>query len=95
MKVEDLIQLAEGDNLNMDAIFATPDIISKLIPIAQVNNTFLHNNIQYNIQILGPKKLMPSTKTGTVSDDLEGAIRVTGYGYLNDSIEISPSSGQL
>lgn len=34
--VEELFQLAEGDKLNMDAIFTTPDLVSKLIPIAQV-----------------------------------------------------------
>ena len=51
LKVEELIQLAEGDNLNMDAIFTTPDIISKLIPIAQVglNRVFIQNKILYHI----------------------------------------------
>ena len=73
MKVDDLIPLAEGDNLNMDAIFTTPDVIPKLIPIAQVVWNDKH---VYNYQILGPKRLMPSTKVGTVSEDLESAIRV-------------------
>ena len=45
MKVDDLIPLAEGDNLNMDAIFTTPDVIPKLIPIAQVvwNDKYVYN----------------------------------------------------
>lgn len=60
MSVSALTKQAETGDLSMDAIFTTPDLISKLVPIAP---------------ILGPKRLMPSVKQGTVTEHIEEAIQ--------------------
>lgn len=52
---EDLIDQVKAGNINFNKALATPDILSKLNPIARV---------------LGPKGLMPSPRRGTVSNDI-------------------------
>lgn len=71
MTVESLAKCVEAENLSMDVIFTTPSLVSKLIPFAPVGyQWFAHS------QILGPKRLMPSVKQGTVTDQLAEAIQV-------------------
>ena len=71
MTVESLAKCVEAENLSMDVIFTTPSLVSKLIPFAPVGyQWFAHP------QILGPKRLMPSVKQGTVTDQLAEAIQV-------------------
>lgn len=65
-------QIAEGLPLNFDKVVATPDFMSKLAKIAK---------------ILGPKGLMPSPKTGTVSSEPEKAIAELKKGRLEIKTE--------
>ncbi|KAK8831572.1 hypothetical protein WA577_000655 [Blastocystis sp. JDR] len=55
-----LLKEVKANVFDTSALFATPEVVEKLIPIAP---------------ILGPRRLMPSTKNGTVSEDIAEAIR--------------------
>ena len=63
----------KANRFDATALFATPEVVEKLSPIAPVGM-----NQPYDVQILGPRRLMPSMKNGTVSDNVEEAIRVVG-----------------
>lgn len=56
---KDLINEVAGGNINFDIVVATPEIMRDMASIAR---------------ILGPKGLMPSPKSGTVTDDPEKII---------------------
>lgn len=56
---EELIQQVKDGNINFTKALATPDIVPKLNSVAK---------------ILGPKGLMPSTRRGTVSNNIEELI---------------------
>ena len=71
MTVESLAKCVEAENFSMDAVFTTPALLSKLIPFAPVRYRWTIHS-----QILGPKRLMPSVKQGTVTDQLAEAIQV-------------------
>ena len=68
---DSLLKLVKTNRFDADALFATPEVVEKLSPIAPVVVSQSHN-----VQILGPRRLMPSVKNGTVSDNVEEAIRV-------------------
>ncbi len=69
---ETIEEIASGQALNFDKIVSTPDFMPKLAKIAK---------------ILGPKGLMPSPKTGTVTLEPEKAITELKKGKLEIKTE--------
>ncbi|KAK8807198.1 hypothetical protein WA158_003957 [Blastocystis sp. Blastoise] len=57
--LNDIIQQVKDGKIDFDIAVATPDVMSKLGPIAK---------------ILGPRKLMPNAKVGTISTDIKATI---------------------
>lgn len=82
-----LLKEVKANVFDANALFATPEVIEKLIPIAPVVPYGC-----YNTQILGPRRLMPSTKNGTVSEDIAEAIRVETSYHFNPSVSTSQPS---
>ena len=66
--VELIEKMKAGDIPGVDVFIATPDMMPKLAPAARV---------------LGPRGLMPSPKTGTVTPDVVGAIESLKKGKSN------------
>lgn len=65
---EELIALMEKNGISdIDVVIATPDMMVKLAKIAK---------------ILGPKGLMPNPKTGTVTQDVVGAVKELAAGKV-------------
>lgn len=64
---EELIEQVKEGNIDFNKALATPDIVSKLTPIAR---------------ILGPKGLMPSARKGTVSNDIVSLVS-TSIGQMD------------
>jgi large subunit ribosomal protein L1 len=88
---EDLIEKIKGGWLEFDAVIATPDMMREVGKLGS---------------ILGPRKLMPSPKAGTVTQEISKAVnelkagkieyRVDKYGLIHAAIgKISFSSEQL
>lgn len=65
--VEDMVKQIEAGKIDFDVLLATPDVMSKLSKVARV---------------LGPRKLMPSPKSGTVTGDIEKAKAEFGSGRI-------------
>ncbi|CAD7958051.1 unnamed protein product [Amoebophrya sp. A120] len=65
--ITDLIKRIEKGWLGFDRCIATQDIMKRVLPVAK---------------ILGPKRLMPSPRSGTVVEDLRSAIKETKGGGL-------------
>lgn len=64
---DDLIEKIKGGWLEFDSLITTPGDMPKLRALGKV---------------LGPKGLMPNPKTGTVTDNLEGAVREAKAGKV-------------
>jgi large subunit ribosomal protein L1 len=64
---EDLAEEVKGGNLNFDVAIATPDAMRVVGKLGQ---------------ILGPRGLMPNPKVGTVTTDVEGAVRNAKAGQV-------------
>ncbi len=64
---QDLIDKIAKGELNFDVCITTPDMMPKLVRVARV---------------LGPKGLMPNPKLGTVTTDIEGAVKKSKAGQV-------------
>jgi len=64
---EDLAEEVKKGNLNFDVVIATPDAMRVVGQLGQ---------------ILGPRGLMPNPKVGTVSPDVEGAVKNAKAGQV-------------
>ena len=65
--MEDLVDLVKKGEFDFDVIIATPDTMRIVSPLGQ---------------ILGPKGLMPNPKVGTVSKDVEKAVKNAKSGQV-------------
>lgn len=65
--LDDIIENIKNGIIDFDVCIATPDVMPKIAPIAK---------------ILGPKGLMPNPKLGTVTVDIEEAIRKVTAGQV-------------
>ena len=68
----DIIDAIKAGKIDFDVCITSPDMVPALAQVAK---------------ILGPKGLMPSAKTGTVTNDLEGAIARAKAGQVNFRID--------
>ena len=64
---EDLAEAVKGGQLNFDVVIATPDAMRVVGQLGQ---------------ILGPRGLMPNPKVGTVTADVEGAVKNAKAGQV-------------
>ncbi len=64
---EDLAETVKGGELNFDVVIATPDAMRVVGQLGQ---------------ILGPRGLMPNPKVGTVTADVEGAVKNAKAGQV-------------
>jgi len=64
---EDLAEAVKGGNLNFDVVIATPDAMRVVGQLGQ---------------ILGPRGLMPNPKVGTVTADVESAVKNAKAGQV-------------
>ena len=64
---EDLAEQVKGGDLNFDVVIATPDAMRVVGKLGQ---------------ILGPRGLMPNPKVGTVTADVEGAVKNAKAGQV-------------
>ena len=65
--MEDLVDLVKKGEFDFDVVIATPDTMRIVSPLGQ---------------ILGPKGLMPNPKVGTVSKDVEKAVKNAKSGQV-------------
>ena len=65
--MEELVDLAKKGDFDYDVVIATPDTMKIVSPLGQ---------------ILGPKGLMPNPKVGTVSKDVEKAVKNAKSGQV-------------
>lgn len=71
---EDLFEQVHGGDINFDRCIATPDMMALVGRLGK---------------ILGPRGLMPNPKTGTVSPDVEGAVKSVKSGAVEFRVERS------
>ena len=64
---EDLAESIQGGNMNFDVVIATPDAMRVVGKLGT---------------ILGPRGLMPNPKVGTVTPDVEGAVKNAKAGQV-------------
>ena len=65
--LDDLAERIKGGDLNFDVVIATPDAMRVVGPLGRV---------------LGPRGLMPNPKTGTVTADVEAAVKNAKAGQV-------------
>jgi large subunit ribosomal protein L1 len=65
--LDEFIQKIEGGWTDVDVIVATPSVMPKIGKLGK---------------ILGPRNLMPNPKTGTVSNDVQGAVKEVKAGKV-------------
>lgn len=70
--LNDLAEQVQGGDINFDMVVATPDAMPVVGRLGQV---------------LGPKGLMPNPKTGTVTTDVEAAVRNAKAGQIQYRID--------
>jgi large subunit ribosomal protein L1 len=68
----DLVQKIQDGWLEFDSVIATPDMMGQVGRIGR---------------ILGPRKLMPNPKTGTVTFEVADAVRATKSGKINFRVD--------
>lgn len=76
--LEDIIEKIQGGWMDFDVAVATPDAMKEVRKIARV---------------LGPKGLMPNPKAGTVSPDIEKAIKEVMAGRVEFKLDKSATLG--
>lgn len=76
--LEDMIEKVQGGWLDFDVAVATPDAMKEVRKIARV---------------LGPKGLMPNPKAGTVSPDIDKAIKEVMAGRVEFKLDKSATLG--
>lgn len=69
---EDLLEIVKGGKIDFDICIATPDMMVQLSKLGKV---------------LGPKGLMPNPKLGTVTEDIEGAVKRAKSGQVEYKTE--------
>ncbi|MCY3795388.1 MAG: 50S ribosomal protein L1, partial [Gammaproteobacteria bacterium] len=65
--LDELAERIKGGDLNFDVVIATPDAMRVVGPLGRV---------------LGPRGLMPNPKTGTVTADVEAAVKNAKAGQV-------------
>lgn len=73
---DDLVQKIQNGYLDFDVVIATPMMMAKVGRLGR---------------ILGPKGLMPNPKTGTVTMDIEKAVKNVKAGQVEYRVDRSPS----
>ena len=68
----ELIRSIEAGNIDFDVLVTTPDMIKDLAKVAK---------------ILGPKGIMPTPKTGTITTDLQGTIQEIQKGRIEFKLD--------
>lgn len=76
--LEDMMKKVQEGWLGFDVAVATPDAMKSVRTIARV---------------LGPKGLMPNPKSGTVTDDIEGAIKAVKAGRVEYKVDKTANIG--
>jgi large subunit ribosomal protein L1 len=76
--LEDMMKKVQEGWLDFDVAIATPDAMKSVRTIARV---------------LGPKGLMPNPKSGTVTDDIAGAIKAVKAGRVEYKVDKSANIG--
>lgn len=69
---EDLVEQIQGGNINFDRCIATPDLMGLVGRLGKV---------------LGPRGLMPNPRVGTVTMDVEGAVKAAKGGAVEFRVE--------
>lgn len=76
--LEDMMKKVQDGWLDFDVAIATPEAMKSVRTIARV---------------LGPKGLMPNPKSGTVTDDIEGAIKAVKAGRVEFKVDKTANIG--